>query len=256
MITDEISKLLGLSPAEKKILEVIRGRPSNMSELSRLIKIPRTTLYTAINTLKSRELISMRKKGKAVIVSPTRSELLENLHLVHSADQKFTFLYGKEAMLKVWEHLASSPARSRISCIQPTKSMISLVGNSKPGEFIPTNELIKENQIIVEAIMREDVFTNYMNLHKDDPKLQKQIIESFIGRMNDTTFVDNRFLNNNSDLLIGIDGAYLMNWQSEVGIKIQDKDMIALLKELFDLARGYGKKIDLNDYMKEQLRMV
>jgi hypothetical protein len=203
-----------------------------------------------------------------VVVSPTSSEAISNLFAEGSTSFRdegsievvkktknnsqsgFTFIYGKKTMLKVWESMAEKNI-GRFYAIQSTRSLLNTINLFKPGEFIPINNAIKKNKIIVESIAREDALPTYLNTYKDDPKIQRGIIDSFRGRMTDTTLVKNDYLNNNAELLLTSKSAFLMNWEQEVGIEIKNKDMIDFLKELFDLAKGYGKKIDFNEYLKK-----
>ena len=268
LMDTQLKKLLGFSQHEAKIWKSLETDSYNISELATLTKFPRTTLYTALASLKKRGFITTHAKGRSVIVSPLperdMSLLLTqgalsftkggNMRIAHKEKNNsgFTVIYGKNAMLKVWESLAERKTK-RVYAIQPSRSLLNTIKLFKPGEFIPLNTAIKKNKVIVDAIMREDGLPTYLNFHKDNPKIQKEILESFAGRMADTTLVKNSYLNNNAELLVTPRSAFLMNWENQVGIEIENKDMIELLKELFELAKGYGKKIDFNEYIKNYL---
>lgn len=268
-----LTDLLGFTKAEERIWQTIQKGLWNISEISTFTKFPRTTLYTALASLKKRGMITTRSKGKAVIVSPTPGHILSDL-LAESAttfrddgnikvikkhttgsQSGFTFIHGKKAMLKVWERMAQKGV-GRFYAIQPTRSLLNTIKLFKPGEFVPINNAIKKNKIIVDAIAREDGFPEYMKAHKDKPSVQKDIINSFLGRMTDMTHVKNEYLNNNAELIITSRSAFLMNWEHEVGIEIENKDMVDFLRELFELAKGYGKKINFNEYMQDYLKRV
>lgn len=273
MIDTRIKDLLALTPIENKVLFAIEKTPLNMSGLAVSTKIPRTTLYTAIDSLKKRGLISTRKIGKAVVISPTPKETIRDMlaeaSSVYDADGNtkiikkhddgkrsgFTVVSGKKAMLKVWEGLAQRDTK-RFYAIQPTRSMVHTIERFKPGEFIPINNAIKKNRIIVDAILKEDSFPTYMEMHKREPNIQRDIVKSFIGRMAETTLIRNEYLNNNAEIYITSRSAFLMNWEQEIGIKIENKDMIDLLTEMFQLAKSHGKKIDLNEYMRGWLEKI
>lgn len=250
MLSKDIINFLNLTSDEQKVLEAISFAPKNISQLARTLKVPRTTLYTAIASLLRRRLIEKSKKGKATMITLLRSDMLISLQNIHgnssSPQLGFSLIQGKDALLQVWKEAVKIP-NSRIKAIQPIRSMETTVKKFKPGTFVPINEALKTNHIVLEAIVHEDAFKQYMNIHKDDPHIQKKIAQSFFGRMNDTTVVGRNYLNSNSDLIITNAGAFLLNWENETGVHIQNKDLILLLTELFQLARGYGKKIDLNE---------
>lgn len=262
MLNKQIAKLLGLTTQEYEVLKTLEMGPSNISSLSSLTGFPRTTLYTTLSTLKNRGLISTKTAGKAVLVSLTPSSNISKIFTQGAtafspdgniAMADFTLIHGKKAMLKVWQSLVNVK-HERVYVIQPTKSLLNTIKLFKPGEFVPLNNAIKKNKVIMDTIMKEDGFPSYMAAYATRPDIQKKIIESFIGRSADMTKVDNRFLDNNAELLITSQHAFIMNWENQVGIKIENRDMINFLKELYILAKGYGKKIDFNEYMREWLK--
>ncbi len=265
--------LLNLTPQEYKILQALESGPSNISLLSERTRFPRTTLYTAISSLQGRGLIAKFPQGKSVLISSVPADKISDLFAESAAalslegnirvssisktgkSSGFTLIYGKKAMLQVWESLAYEKNR-RIYVIQPTRSLMHTLKLFKPGEFVPINDAIKKNKVIMDAIMKEDGFPSYMRTYAGQPGVQKKIIESFLDRRADVTKVSNEYLNNNAELFITSSHAFLMNWENEVGIKIENQDMIDFLKELYVLAKGYGKKIDFNEYMREWKKKV
>lgn len=271
MTKPPLTTILGFSRHEMKIWQALEKGSWNVSELAGLTRFPRTTLYTAINSLRRRGLITSRRKGKSVVISPIPRQAISDI-LTESAlafndagnirisskntnDSGFTLIYGKKAMLKVWENLAKKGIK-RIFAIQPSQSLVHTISRFAPEEFVRINNAIKKNNIIVDAIIREDNLPTYMNFHKGNLVAQKNILKSFLGRMADTTIVKNDFLNNNADLILSSKSAFLMNWENEIGIEINNIDMIELLSELFTLAKGYGKKIDFNQYIREYLERL
>jgi DNA-binding transcriptional ArsR family regulator len=274
MLDSKVISLLHLTRQENKILKALENGDYNISDLAVLTRFPRTTLYTALSSLKKRGLITRSTKGKSVLISlvpsPEISKLFAESATAFSPEGNvrvanksktgktsgFTLIYGKKAMFKVWQSLADINSKERFYAIQPTRSLINTVKLFKPGEFVPINNAIKKNKVIVDAIMKEDGFPTYMDLHKGQPDVQKKIIKSFLGRSADMSVVKNEYLNNNAELLIAPSSAFIMNWENEVGIKIENRDMIDLLRELYLLAKGYGKKIDFNEYMREWEKKV
>lgn len=267
----DINTILSFSRHETKIWQALEKGSWNVSQLATLTRFPRTTLYTALDSLRRRGLITTRRQGKSVIISPIPRQAISDL-LTESAlafneignvrisskkknNSGFTLIYGKKAMFNVWENLAKKGVK-RFSVIQPSRSLLHTISRFTPEEFITVNDAIKKNSIIVDAIIREDNLPTYMNFHKNNPAAQKNILKSFLGRMADTTLVRDDYLNNNADLILTSKSAFLMNWENEIGIEIDNPDMIDLLRELFTLAKGYGKKIDFNQYMREYLEKI
>ncbi len=271
VFSNGLIRLLNLTDIERMVLSSIRHKDLNVSEIAKISRIPRTTLYTAIDSLAQRNMISSRKEGKSTVLSPiSTNELAERLQgesaqmiesgafTIHAKNHKLedrarnsmTYIYGKGAMLDVWQQMARS-TKNRFQMIQPTKSLETVLNKYDQKTFIPINNAIKKNKVIMETIMNENSFPTYMNFYKGKKEIQRQILKSFVGRAADTTMVKNNFLQNNADLILNSRSAFLMNWESEVGIKIENRDIVDLLHELFRLAKGYGQKVDLNEYLKK-----
>ncbi len=264
-------ELLQLSRKEVSILENLDENGNyTVADISRISRLPRMTLYPLLQILRKRGLLDYKRQGKRRYWFSTSPEALgqtltklgydisQNKKLSVSVEDHtgFTLINGKEELFNVWRELAEDNPGERIRAIQPTKSLLSALQNYKPGEFVPINNAIKENKIVVESLIREDTFPSYIATHKNNPKVQKEILESFIGRSADAVFTSNKYLNNDSDLMITKDSALLINWQNQVGVKIENKDMVMFLYELFELARGYGKKVDQNEYLRELLSKI
>jgi len=272
MLSEELSALLRLDEHEASILKCLEDGPINISDLARGTKFPRTTLYTEINYLKKRGLIQSKKyKGAVILTLVPKGEIKEKLmreaRLLSGIRKNsgksfpsvgfagFTEIHGKEAMFDIWK-MVSKQKNSRLHVIQTTRSMISTLRGFKSGQFVPINKAIKRNNILVDGIIREDYFPTYLSLYKKDKRIQKNILQSFIGRMQALTLVRNEYLNTDTESYIIKGKAYLMNWEDEVGIIIENKNMVAFLEELFELVKGYGNKTDFSSYIKEWLTKV
>lgn len=264
-----LKTLLGFTEVESDIWDNL-SQPMCVSDLARITQIPRTTLYTSLDSLKLRGFIKIKKEGRVSTISPLSatdiqkrisqefSQISESgeYSVKLNEDSGFTIIHGMEKLVEVWNVIVDKYPKQRICAFQPTKSLLTLVKKHKEGYFIPVNEKIKRNGVIFETVTREDGIPAYLDLYKGNPEVQREILKSLIGRSTDSVFVKNDYLNTNSDLVITPRSAYLLNWESEIGIEINNKDMIDLLKELFTLARGYGRKVDLTKYLTGILERI
>ncbi len=261
-----LKTLLGFTPLESTIWNHLK-EPVSISTLSRETKIPRTTLYTSLGSLESRGLIKIEKDGRESIITALQATDIQKIMSRESAllspdgehnieineNTGFRIIHGLHNMIDIFDYIADKYSKERILAIQPTKSLLTLLRKSKDGYFVPVNEKIKKNKVIFETVTQEGTIPSYLNLYKNKPEIQKNILKSFIGRSADAVFIKNEFLDINSDLLITSKSAFILNWETESGIEIKNKEMINLLKELFKLARGYGRKVDLTNYMRNIL---
>lgn len=270
-LAKEIIELFRLSKKETRVLKSLtEGQSYTVADIVRAAKLPRMTIYPLLDVLKKRKMIDFSRRGKRrywflvpadefiKTISHSGSEIgaYKKIALSTHEDTGFTVFKGKETLLNLWKEFAEQHAGERIRAIQPTRSLLSAIKNYSPGEFVPINNSIKENKIVFETLVREDTFPSYMSFYKNNIRVQREILESFIGRSADAVFASNNYLNNNSDLLIVRDSALLMNWEKHVAIQIKNKEMVSLLLELFELARGYGKKVNQNEYLQEMLKRI
>lgn len=257
-MNQRLVRLLNISRDELLAIKALKVRALNVSQISEAVKVPRTTLYTALASLESRGLISSDVKGKSRIFTIQNLQLIDQIDAMLNTpvqEKPFEFIYGKGLMLKEYESIYNQKNK-RIYAIQPTASLLDLVRKFHANVFIPINENMKKNKVIVEAIIKEDVFSAYLNEYKNDKDMQQRILKSFHGRMNSSTFISKKYLNCNSELTFDDKKAYLYNWKDEVGIKISDKNTLSFLREMFEFTKGYGKKDDLNKVVSERIEAL
>ncbi len=266
MISPQVIDLLGLSKNEVKVSGFLKKEPSRVvADIAETTKIPRMTVYLTLNSLKKRGLVDFHRKGKRRFWSA-----IDDKELVHKVtdiissitgtsevrvnvnDSGFAILYGKEAPFTPWEALKDLPPYTRIYLIQPTAAIkypFERMGWRK--DVVSLQENILQKPIIIDGVLPEDYYPFFVNHFAGDKKLQRSILESFVGRVTDMTFVSKEyFKNTESELIILPNVAYLTDWKNEISIEIRNPIMLNFLKELYELAKGYGKKVDQNTYIK------
>lgn len=264
----DIHKILRLTPIEKKVLNVFKKHSSILiSDISTFSKLPRMTIYPALSSLKERGLIDYTRKGKrkywfkesedtiAHRLTEIASSMSKNIVEVRKDDSGFIIHRSLKSIYTIFERIAALNPGERLRGIQPTASMVNVIHNLKwEKELKPIQDAIREKGIVVEAVLQEDYYTTlYKEIYKDNPRRAKEHIQSFIGRATDMAYVTTNYLNANTELMMFRKVAFIVNWKDEVAIEIYNKDMLEFLTKLYELARGYGKKVDQNQYLKEFL---
>jgi len=262
----ELGKIFKFSKSEEKILAVLNSTEgANVSDISKKSKVPRMTTYLALDSLKQRGLVLYTKKGKRRLwkkeadkdiaskllkVSRLVSDNFDKQHIHHNKNTGFTIYRGLNSLFEIFERISNGNKNQRLLGIQPTKSMLNVVNKLSWKKLQPIQDAILKNKIIVEGLVREDYYPTLLSTAKNN-KEREVIINSLIGRLTDMMFVSNEYLNADTELMMFGDVAFLVNWKSEVGIEIKNEDMLDFMKECFYLARGYGKKIDQNSYLRK-----
>ena len=269
MFNEQMIQLIGLSKNETKVLNIL-GKVENISiaHLSQEAKIPRMTTYLTLNSLKGRGLanynhLGKRKYWKAEDKQNISKLLWNNLQnfnntkdttTIETNDSGFSIIQNMENLWHIWEQAIKTEKGSRIYGIQPTESLKEILTKINLEKNItPINKAISDKKLIIEGLLREDYIPSYLKYFENNKKKQRQILTDLQNRSSDMVYVNNQYLNSPVDFMMFKNKAFLINWKSEVALEIRNHDMLNFLKELFDLARGYGKKVDQSAYIKELL---
>lgn len=145
---------------------------------------------------------------------------------------------------------------ARFYAAQSTKALIELVRTYGAETFIPINNAIKRNRSVFETLVNEEALDEYLKMYKKDTKTQNDLLDSFYGRMNDTTYVKASMLDSAADVAFTEQECIVCNWKKGIGILIKDKDIIRLMKNLFGMAKLYGKKEDLNQKVANRIKFL
>ena len=267
MIYKETVNLLRLSKNEVKVLRLLKNSPDPMviADIADKGKIPRMTLYLALESLKGRGLAGYTRKGKRrfwhiVDTKAFTSNMINALSELSGESEVgitanntgFTIYRGIDGLYKSWDSLKDLPPHTRVYGIQPTASIKLAVKKLDWKRLKPLQENILNKPIIIDGVLPEDYYPTYAKLFAHDKKLQKDSLKSFIGRGTDMTFIDEKyFKDSETEMLILPTVAYLTDWKNEVSIEIRNPVMLGFLRQLYELAKGYGRKVDQNAYLKE-----
>jgi hypothetical protein len=266
MFDQKIIDFLQLSKREVKVLEFIKNHPqSQVADIARGTKIPRMTVYLTLELLKTRKLADYTRKGKrrfwaiedgsklvADIMSSAYSLTDSKEIRIGTVNSGFAIHQGLKGMYKVWEELGKLSPNSRAYGIQPTGAMKYALKRLDWQEKIgPLQENILKKSIIIDGVLPEDYYPFFVEHYSYDKKLQRKMLESFLGRATDMTFVSTDYFKDaESELIILPNVAFLSDWRNEVSVEIRNPTMLQFLKELYDLAKGYGRKVNQEEYIK------
>lgn len=272
MIDEKIISLLGLTRREVRVFSYLRENPSSqISSIASDTKIPRMTIYLTLESLKKRTLVDYSRKGKrrfwySVEFSKLGSEIMGSVYSlteskeirVDIANSGFAIHQGIKGMYKVWQELNKLSPNSRVLGIQPTNTMKYALNTLNWQEKIaPLQENIIKKPIIIDGVLAEDYYKFLMAHYSNNKDLQKKVMESFLGRSTSITFIDSQYFKDaESELLILSDVAFLSDWKNLISIEIRNPAMLHFLKELYELAKGYGKKINQEEYIKKLIENI
>lgn len=253
---NKCAKVLGFSELETAVFGALACGEFGISDLARQTGRSHSSLYRPLQALKKRGVVEMRRVGNRARWRRTDSdEILSSLGSTLFPNQshpEFFLLSGEEALKKIY-YTATEQRGVRILGIQPNKSIQSILSIFPSKEIVDINMRIKKRGIIMEAILQENIISSYAESLKQKAIDPKEIFHSFSGRAADTTYVPKEFLNFDSEIIIMPKVAYIVNWGRMVGVEVRNKETIGLLREIFALAKHFGRKVNLNEIVERQI---
>lgn len=275
MFNPSFSRLLHLTEDENKVLSCLSLGNKSMSDISRLTKVPRTTLYTTVGSLLSRGLIEKYKESNKTIISLVEKDKIDSLIFNESSfvrnnrrkndtgtdeaklpsNQDFKILYGLENLVSVYKKICNQK-NERIYTIQPTSSMLTVVAKLSPQQLVEINESVKKNKIIFDAIIHQNYMATYMNKYIDQEghrQTQQSLLKSLQERLSDTRVIDNQYLNVSSEIFLTSTRLYILDWKHESCIEINNRNIVSLIKGMFLFVRAHSIKIDYHKLIAEAL---
>ncbi len=170
-----------------------------------------------------------------------------------SKASEFNVHVGLAEILPAHARIVSMNPKERVCAIQPNKSWMNLHKKLSPAQLISFNTAIRENNIIIEAVLQENVYKLYTAFFKKNPDMLREIAESFTDRMADYTLLPEEFLDYHTELWLFKTTVLFINWEEEVAIEIQNPDIMHFVKDMFEIIKRGGKKVDHNKAMRELL---
>lgn len=261
--------ILGLEKKEKEVLQLLKD-PLSIQELSLKSPIPRTSIAYMVNKLVKRGFIEKVKLGKrykyySIPQEKLRSFLEDSCGLEKSKNEytspqttpvsskKVSCYQGLKNIIRLQADFLSSYKNERVYAIQPNKSWLSLHSKVDEERVIHVNNLIKNNNLIIDAVVESDAYLNFKKANQSKRKFLK-LAKSFGDRMADYVSSPKGYMTDQVEMWIIRDTAIFIDWREEVAIKIIDTHMVHFLKDMFLLAKEQGRTIDHNFAIRELLK--
>ena len=264
-MNDELH-VLNLTVAEEKTLQVLlEGRTLSVSALAREAILPRMTVRACLLRLHKRGLVrhegtgyrSLWKivgrdklqrrlwEGLTYLDSKlSRAELSERIGVKISETTEFFAFQGVDNILKLYQWFFLNHFGARVRGVQPNLSSKTILEKLGPQKVAQINDSVKQNRLIVEAILPQSVTEMYRSM-------DAELLAGVAGRTTAVYLVPDSLLQFNSDMILGPKIAIFANWQEEVAILIRNPEFLKVLSTLYDLLAQTGKSFDQNAFVAE-----
>lgn len=275
MFNRESLTLLGLDAADNRLLDVLKNGDNSISELSRLTKQPRTSLYPRLERLHARGFVTTTHTGKRrhwKTVSPQK--LREKLFLLAHTDEtieesgehavgiipsqhsEYKVYFGLKKLVEIYMEIGQLPRNSRLYGIQPNISAYSLLKKFPYTQLVELNQHIKDRKIIVEGILQENFLEYWSARLKKEKKSPRDLLKAYSGRLAITTYVPAERLNVDSEVMFYSDTVIIANWQELVAVVIKNYQVAGLMMEFFESLKANGQRTDQNPRVAEILHGI
>lgn len=269
-IEEKVSRLLDLTKLECTILEFL-SEAMSIQQISSGIGFSRTGIKYALNSLKEKGFIQRIKYGKRYLfVSITKEELSRKIQDVAedllfkdsvrkgarirtSKEDEFVIHVGTEEILPAYSRIASINKNERIKAIQHHRSWVELTNRITSEQLVEFNNNIIKNKIILDGMLNESAYKSYQKEIDENPEKHKGNVESLKGRMADYTVFPDNYFDYDVEIWMFKNTTLIINWKEEIAIEIINNNMTYFLRDMFDLVKMSGRKIDHNKMVENLL---
>jgi len=235
------SHIIGLSPADRKILTSLKQGSLHPSEIARRTGISRTTAAYRLQKLSRLGLTTKKVAGRKSIWDRS---------FIRTGKGDGVQIYTGEEFRHAYEHLFSLPGKSVIFCAQGDRSAI--CDTEVLGEhFIKqAHKIFKRKQLIMRGIGNQKVLRFFDSLNPD-------YVKSHIGRTTGVKVFSGNILLGTGEIMFTRKFLIFSNPAKQFALVITDKEIVNLafdtISILFD-SIGEMKTFDINDYLTKMTK--
>lgn len=249
--------LLELKNPEKDVLRVLTREQMSVAEIARKSALPRMTAFTALRSLKRRGLAERSLQGKRHLWTRIEANQASNLlqttfdALINPGDSKERKLFiktyaGADQLFSVLKDNFTAHAGERLYGFQSTRSAKECIEALGMDRVIAINSLIKENSIIIEAVLGK----NFSEIGKE---YGSEWRESYVGRAAAITVVPEEFLDLGVDIFVFSRSLLIFHWKEKTLVQIMHPEVVQTFRKLTQAFARLGRKVDINALVTKEL---
>jgi Fe2+ or Zn2+ uptake regulation protein len=261
MKTDVRLRALGLSKKEDRVLVALRDGARTPLALSRVTKVSRPAVYTILQNLKKRGLVESRivdgKKQWRMcneheidrVIADAKHALLKtpegSTEVYGMSDSSVVVHRGAEAIKRLMLTLFAAHPRERLLGFQGDTSTIGWNHMFSVPETNKINRDIKNNRIIVEAILPEGWLEEQTKL------LGVGWAKDFEGRTTRVNVIDPKYFKHGGQCFIFKDSLYFFALNEELLIEVRNSEIQKMILSIFAFIQDNSHVIDANELLRK-----
>ena len=267
--TNYILNDIGLNKKESIVYEtLLRFKSLKVSELSRHVRVSRTSIYASLESLKEKKLIGRVKidnhyeweaYNPKLLVDNTKKNL-QNLQLIlpelsalfenrsnPPRLQDVQYYKTKEGVKKVYEGILNLRKGERVYFIEGSSSTEAKLKKFKSDYIINWQKRFKAKGIILEGLISN------RSIHLLTKKLaDKKAVEAHKNRMVITYILPEELMDFEIDILQYRHVVAIIAPKQDTSLIIENSGISQAFHKLFLIAKYLGKKIDLNSLLNTE----
>lgn len=268
-LTREQELLLGLSSREAILLEVLEHRPTHLSDLAKVVNLPRSTVEYTMKGLHKRGWVTYRSRSNARIWSVAPGKKFEQAlsDLSQPEKNRSVFQFAGSQFGDVLRITPTLGIEYQIySGVTALSELLGTLPNVKQKQFhgianakvceqsfqklsielvADINHALLKNKIISHSILTQDYYHQGLQIGG------LNWLQSFSKRLETTYIVPNYVLPFSTHIQIVDDRVYLIHWDKEVALEICDPDIVQMYHTMFRLWQGHGKRLYVRDHIQK-----
>lgn len=267
--------LIGLSSNEYEIISKITNQPLSVTDLSKATNIPKTTLNYLVRKLKRRGWITSIPHGKRQLWVTLQSSDLQQLFIdisalfsdcknkqsiqnIYSSQMTNLKIYhGTKNIYTLWSNMASFSKSGRLYAIQPDISfnlaLKYLVKEVGYDNLIKINNQIKQNKIIVDAIVHRRSIKTVANTLSSEHQNPIDFLKSFSGRSASTVELPDDFMNIPLEIYLYKKTLAIIYWPEQLAITIDNENIASFFLSIFESIKFLSKKYNQNELAAQEV---
>jgi len=242
-----IFEALGLSDKEHSVLNVLQHQSlaQKISKISFQTKLPQTTTAFILRKLEKRKLAIRKRHNNHFVWGYRKSiDLFETITENSTKNSFISVVSGIrniELELRKILDLGSSERLLSIQGAGISKNILKKIDEKFMHTF---HDEIRKRRIIVEGVVAESVY----NLFE---KMTTPQLFSHLDRLTIVYVLPDELINFPLNIFIFGNRIILVDYETERLVRIEDPALQESYKALFFLAEQFGRKINLNKYIRE-----
>lgn len=261
MALQDAMRVLGFSKKEKRVFLSLQEGNVTPLMVSRDTKISRPAIYAILKKFHKRGLVTARiLNGKRhwevseqrdideVMYNAKRSllRLPEGRQEVYGRSDAVVIIHrGRESVKTLVHHLLVENKNQRLYGIQGDVSKIGWDITFSLAETNRFNKGIKENNILVEAVLPDNWFAEQVKI------LGSEWAKEFEGRATRAHEIDKKYFSHGGQIFIFKESLYLFALNEEIIIEVRNSEIQKMILSLFMFIQDHSSSVDANDILRK-----